>query len=145
MENPITKWKGYEKTGKVSVWGALFSSEDELEKYLEENYPDEGLMFSNFSIESGMITYDHAFMDAVFHESRSQSPEDFFRGVSFSISILKGIHENGMKEDFSRFNTVICLFNFEFRVDEDFKKFINNPNVEFIGVFDFDKESDEIV
>lgn len=134
--------KDFEAPGRVSIWACRFNSEKELEAYMEEKFTDDDGVYSDFYLEFRMGYLDHDFVDYIIHHDQPKSTEELFAQVSYSVSIVKNIKTNGIAIDFTKYNSVICVFDFDFTPDKDYVR--KNQHVDFIGVVDYDNNSDKI-
>ena len=134
--------KDFEAPGRVSIWACKFNSEKALESYMEEKQTEDDDTYSDFYLEFRMGYLDYDFIDYIIHENQPSSLEDLFTQVSYSVSIVENIKKSGIVLDFNNYNSVICIFDFEYIPDKDYVR--KNKNVDYIGSIDYDENSEKI-
>jgi hypothetical protein len=135
--------KDFESTGKVSVWLAKFDSEEALNAYMEEKQTEDDDTYSDFYLEFRMGYLDYDFTDYIIHHNPVKSLEDLFCQVSYSVSIVENIRKSGVLLDPSKYNTAICVFDYDFVPDEDYVR--KNPTIDYWGSIDYDSNSEKII
>lgn len=115
---------------KVSIWMGEFSSQTDLDDYLDlvyyENVDFPSSVFTkNFEIDF----YDNDFQEAYCTEEEERKDlSDLAEPLSYSETYIKSLPENSKKG-----NTIIALYNFEYN-----SKVLESENVRFIGVFEYE-------
>jgi hypothetical protein len=134
--------KDFEAPGKVSIWLCRFDSEKELSAYMEEKQTDEDDTYSEFYLEFRMGYLDHDLVDYIIHHDQPASLEDLFAQVSYSVSIVEHLKVEGNAIDIAKYNSVICVFDYDFIPGNDYVR--KNQNIDYWGSIDFDPHSDKI-
>lgn len=134
--------KDFEASGKVSIWACKFDSGKSLEAYMKGKQTEDGDTYSEFYLEFRMGYLDYDFIDYIIHEDQPSSLEDLFAQVSYSASIVENLRTSGIVINFDKYNSVICVFDYDFIPDKDYVR--ENQNVDYIGSFDYDPNSGKI-
>ncbi|PIE84696.1 MAG: hypothetical protein CSA07_01145 [Bacteroidia bacterium] len=113
-----------EGTSRVSVWLGSFDNEEQLNAYVEEQFDEEGNVSSAFMRDFGIDFIDSQFQEVLF--SRELKRDDI-APASYSESFLDEI-----AVDFSRYNSLILLYNFSYDKTVD-----RVGRLAFIGVYDY--------
>ncbi|CAL2079823.1 immunity 22 family protein [Tenacibaculum sp. 190524A05c] len=119
-----------EVLNKVSLWVAKFNSSEELSKFMEERFDRNGDVYSDFmkSFKIGFI--DNHFQEVDFYGDLTVK-QDVFDGFSYVESFI----ENIPNENWSDYNSVILLYNFEYN-----QKVKQSKKVKFVGSFEYVEE-----
>lgn len=134
--------KDFEAPGRVSIWLCRFDSEKELKAYMEEHQTDEDETYSEFYLEFRMGYLDHDFVDYIIHHDQPASLEDLFAQISYSVSIVEHLKTKGSVIDIAKYNSVICVFDYDFVPDTDYIR--KNQNIDYWGSIDYDPHSEKI-
>ncbi len=109
---------------------------------MEEKQTEDDETYSEFYLEFRMGYLDYDFIDYIIHEDQPLSLKDLFAQVSYSLSIVENIKTNGITLNFDKYNSVICVFDYNFIPDKDYIR--KNPNIDYIGSVDYDPNSEKI-
>lgn len=134
--------KDFEAEGKVSIWACKFDSLKALKAYMEEKQTEDDETYSEFYLEFRMGYLDYDFIDYIIHEDQPSSLEELFAQVSYSVSIVENIKRSGMPIDFNKYNSVICVFDYDFIPDKEYVR--KNKNIDYIGSIAYDENSEKI-
>ncbi|TSJ46641.1 immunity 22 family protein [Fluviicola chungangensis] len=134
--------KDFEASGKVSIWACKFDSEKALKAYMKEKQTRDDDIYSDFYLEFRMGFLDYDLIDFIIHEDQPSSLEELFAQVSYSKTIVENIKKSSLTLDINKYNSVICVFDYDFIPDTDYVR--KNKNVDYIGSFDYDQNSEKI-
>lgn len=134
--------KDFEAPGKVSIWLCRFNSEKELRAYMKEKQTEDDDVYSDFYLEFRMGYLDHDFVDYIIHDDQPSSPEELFAQVSYSVSIVENMKAQGINFDVAKYNSVICVFDYDFVPDSDYVR--KNDHIDYWGSIDYDNTSGKI-
>lgn len=114
-----------EKENKISFWAGNFKSEDELNDFMQEQFTDDGDMYSEFMTAFKIDFIDNQFQEVFYSENLSKND---LKSLSYSESFLDQLPEN-----FQKYNGIIAIYNFEYAGE------VSSANgVDFIGVYDYE-------
>ncbi|PIE78780.1 MAG: hypothetical protein CSA15_06075 [Candidatus Delongbacteria bacterium] len=113
-----------EKRNKVTVFASNFLNQDEFNNYLQENFTEDGDMYSELTKELGVDYIDNQFQE-VYFSGENISLEDLKR-FSYSENFINKIDMN-----FSMFNSLILLYDYAYTNKERLER------LHIIGVFDY--------
>ncbi|HVI47549.1 MAG TPA: immunity 22 family protein [Chitinophaga sp.] len=115
---------------KVSIWAGKFSSQEELESYLDFVYNDnDELSVSPFRSDYGIGHYDEDFQEA-YCEDTLTDLYTLAEPLSYAESFL-----HLLPKDVSGINTIIAIYSFAYpgEVERAGRTF-------FVGVYDYEYE-----
>lgn len=115
-----------EKENKVSIWIGKSNSENDFQKYLKENYTDDGDFSSIFMNDFNIDYYDNQFKEVLFKENSSK--KEVLKDFSYSENFIEKI--TGVNWEVN--NSFVLLYNFEYD-----KTSLKSEVLNFVGVFDY--------
>lgn len=106
-----------EKEGCVSLWIGNIKSDDDLMKYVELEYSDNGDynpsdFLKDFNID--MDEFDEDFIERICHKNKVDSIEELISGCSYEEFIIPRIENKIGKRLQEKVNSAILLYNFDF-------------------------------
>lgn len=115
------------KQGVVSLWLGSFKNIESLNKFINENYNDQGDVYSLFNEKTGFEHLDNQFQEVDFYQNKTDKNR-IFEGFSYVESFINDIPDS----NWSDFDSVILIYNFEYK-----KKPKNESSLKFLGVFNY--------
>ncbi|WP_296382700.1 immunity 22 family protein [Winogradskyella sp.] len=115
-----------EEQGKVSIWVGNLSSRNDLDKYMEEVFDEEGDSTSQFMTDFKIDYMDNQFLEVDFNNQKI-SLHQKLEGCSYLDSF-----RNQLPDTNENFNSLICLYNFKYSA---LIKDCNN--LEYLGCFNY--------
>ena len=112
------------KANKVSVWLGNFDSEEQFNKYIEEQFDEEGDMTSVFMSDFEIEFIDSQFQEVLYDDNLKK---ETIMSTSYSESFLDCI-----TADFSKYNCIVLLYDFNYQ-----GKVKNTDKMIFVGVYDY--------
>ena len=106
----------FEQPNEVSVWIGTFSSQGDLDRYVEEDTPDDWngkTPFSKFASDWGFISYDRDFQE-VSYKGKALPLRELMANVSYFDSFVTPLCTAFEKENGALPNSYILVFNFAY-------------------------------
>ncbi|MFS0839055.1 immunity 22 family protein [Paenibacillus sp. 1P03SA] len=101
-----------ERPGFVSLWVGRFSGDEELGRYTEFTYDEDGeSVLPAFCSDFGIGWFDEDFFEAYLVEDETSSPADLLEGCSYDEQIIPAFEALGLPEE-NDWNTVVLLYDF---------------------------------
>ena len=113
-----------EAENRVSIWLGKFNSEEDLDAFMQEQYTEDGDVFSDFMKAFDISFVDNQFQEVLFSERLSQQD---LNTLSYSNSFVHKI-----KSDLEKYNSLIAIYNFDYS-----GKIVDTERIVFFGVFDY--------
>lgn len=126
-----------EREGFVSLWVGLVNSMEEMDKLLESSYTEDGeLIPSIFARGFEIERYDDAVREAELYDEPNNSLGRLLEGFSYDDIILPKFIKIHNERLFKSFNTVILLYNFEYKGNKQ-ELSIESSQLEFLGAVEY--------
>ena len=121
------------KENRVSLWLGVFENRDELKKYVDISFDEDGnIIKSLFQEIYGIESYDLDSIETDWIEEGCAGIESLLAGFSYDDEIIPKFKELIGKRELSKYNSIVLLYYFEYDTDEQ-----SADEFEFIGCVDY--------
>ncbi|RBL90041.1 immunity 22 family protein [Chitinophaga flava] len=120
-----------EKENIVSIWLGKFDSQIEFEKFLAEEYNEDGDMTSHFGKSFNIDFIDNQFQEVIFLDQSSGTIQNLITSLSYSETFVHKFESVPIE----KYNCIVALYNFEYVWSIEIAKI--KPPLDFIGNFTY--------